>query len=84
MTLLGLLSGVCTTISFLPQVVRTFRTSSAGDISWGWLLLFAGGVSGWLIYGILRSDLPITATNTGTLTLVLALALLKATRAARA
>jgi MtN3 and saliva related transmembrane protein len=84
MTLLGLLSGVCTTISFLPQVVRTFRTSSADDISWGWLLLFAGGVGGWLTYGILRGDLPITATNTGTLALVLALGALKATSAARA
>jgi MtN3 and saliva related transmembrane protein len=84
MTLLGLLSGVCTTISFLPQVVRTFRTASAGDISWGWLLLFAAGVTGWLTYGILRGDLPITVTNTGTLTLVLALVVLKGTSAARA
>jgi MtN3 and saliva related transmembrane protein len=78
MTLLGLLAGTCTTASFLPQVVRTFRTGSATDMSWGWLALFVTGVAGWLAYGVAKSDLAITLTNAITLALVLALVGLKA------
>lgn len=78
MTVLGLLAGACTTFSFLPQVVRTFRTASASDISWGWLVLFGSGVVGWLAYGLLTHDLAIIAANAITLVLVTTLAALKA------
>ena len=78
MTVLGLLAGACTTASFLPQVVRTFRTGSATDISWGWLALFCTGVGGWLAYGLIKSDVAIALTNAITLALVLALVVLKA------
>jgi MtN3 and saliva related transmembrane protein len=81
MTLLGLLAGACTTVSFLPQVMRTFRTRSASDISWGWLCLFATGVSGWLAYGLLRNDVAIIVANATTLFLVTTLAALKAAAA---
>lgn len=83
MTLLGLLAGACTTISFLPQVVRTLRTASAADISWAWLLLFGGGVAAWLAYGLLTRDLAITLTNAVTFLLVAALCVLKAERRPR-
>ena len=78
MTILGLLAGAFTTASFLPQVVRTFRTESAADISWGWLLLFGGGVAGWLAYGLIKPDLAVAVTNAVTLLLVAALVALKA------
>jgi MtN3 and saliva related transmembrane protein len=78
MTVLGLIAGACTTASFLPQVVRTFRTGSATDISWGWLALFSSGVAGWLAYGLVKSDLAITVTNAITLALLIALVVLKA------
>lgn len=78
MTLLGLLAGACTTVSFLPQVVRTFRTGSAKDISWGWLSLFGAGVGGWLAYGLVGRDVAIIVANATTLALVIALAILKA------
>ncbi|MBS1881970.1 MAG: hypothetical protein JSS97_03315, partial [Actinobacteria bacterium] len=59
MTLLGLFAGACTTISFLPQVVRTLRTRHAADLSLTWLLIFALGVGSWCIYGVLKSDITI-------------------------
>jgi MtN3 and saliva related transmembrane protein len=77
MTVLGLLAGALTTLSFLPQVVRTFRTGSAGDLSWGWLLLFGTGVAAWLTYGAMTADLAITVTNAVTFTLISALSALK-------
>jgi MtN3 and saliva related transmembrane protein len=78
MTILGLLAGALTTASFLPQVVRTFRTESATDISWGWLLLFGTGVAGWLMYGLIKPDVAVALTNAVTLLLVAALVALKA------
>lgn len=78
MTVLGLLAGALTTLSFLPQVVRTIRTRSARDLSWMWLGMMAAGISAWCVYGLLRTDLPIIIANIITLTLVGTLAALKA------
>jgi MtN3 and saliva related transmembrane protein len=77
LTTLGLISGTFTTLSFLPQVLRTLRTRSAADFSFGWLSLFGAGVSGWLAYGLLSADLAISLSNALTLALVLVLVGLK-------
>lgn len=77
MTTLGLISGLFTTLSFLPQVLRTVRTNSAADFSLGWLALFGAGVCGWCAYGLLTADLAISLTNALTLVLVLFLTGLK-------
>jgi MtN3 and saliva related transmembrane protein len=48
MTILGLIAGTCTTLSFLPQVIRTLRTRHARDLSAAWLLIFGlGPRCGW-------------------------------------
>lgn len=77
MTTLGLVSGLFTTLSFLPQVLRTVRTGSAADLSLGWLALFGVGVFGWCVYGVLSADIAISLTNAVTLGLVLLLTGLK-------
>ncbi len=79
MTALGLLAGVCTTLSFLPQVVRTLRTRHARDLSAAWLLIFGFGTFTWLVYGVLRGDVPVAAANGVTLVLVLTLIVAKYT-----
>ncbi len=73
MTVLGLLAGTCTTLSFLPQVIRTLRSRHARDLSAAWLLIFGLGTALWLAYGILRSDLAVALANGVTAILVLAL-----------
>jgi MtN3 and saliva related transmembrane protein len=77
MTILGLLAGALTTLSFLPQVIRTLRTRHAGDLSAAWLLIFGTGVASWCFYGILRSDVAIIITNATTFALVMALVVAK-------
>jgi MtN3 and saliva related transmembrane protein len=72
--LLGLAAGSLTTASFLPQVIKTWKTRSAKDLSLGMFLLFCLGVSLWLIYGIVVKDIPVIAANL--LTLMLASTLL--------
>ena len=68
-TVLGLLAGALTTISFLPQVIKTWTSRSAKDISLGMFLTFCSGVVLWIIYGIAVRDLPVIATNLATLIL---------------
>lgn len=67
--ILGLAAGMCTTISFLPQVIKTWKTRSAKDLSLGMFLLFCVGVVLWLVYGIMVMDIPVIAANFVTLLL---------------
>lgn len=67
LTLLGLIAATCTTLAFLPQVVKTYRTRSTKDISLGMFLVLVIGIILWLIYGVLISDLPLVAANVVTL-----------------
>jgi MtN3 and saliva related transmembrane protein len=72
--LLGLLAGSLTTAAFLPQVVKTWKSRSAKDLSLGMFSLFCLGVAMWLVYGFAVNDVPVIAANL--LTLLLALTLL--------
>ena len=79
MTILGLIAGTCTTLSFLPQVIRTLKTRHARDLSAAWLWLFGVGTALWLTYGILTSDIAVAAANGVTFGLVMALIVAKYT-----
>ncbi len=68
-TLIGLIAASLTTIAFLPQVIKTWRTKSAKDLSLGMFATFTTGVLLWLIYGLLVNDLPIILANIFTLSL---------------
>ena len=72
--ILGLSAGACTTIAFLPQVIKTWKSRSAKDLSLGMFSLFCFGVLQWLIYGIFQKDVPVIAANL--ITLILAATLL--------
>ena len=72
--LLGLLAGSLTTAAFLPQVVKTWKSRSAKDLSLGMFSIFCLGVSMWLVYGFPVNDIPVIAANM--LTLLLASTLL--------
>ena len=74
---IGSLAAVLTTLSFLPQVVKTWRTRSAADFSWIWLAAFAAGLLLWLIYGVAIGSLPLLGANGLSLALVLTIAFVK-------
>jgi MtN3 and saliva related transmembrane protein len=67
--LLGLAAGSFTTAAFLPQVIKTWKSRSAKDLSLGMFSLFCLGVLLWLIYGIVVQDVPVIAANLVTLML---------------
>jgi MtN3 and saliva related transmembrane protein len=62
-TLLGMAAGTLTTISFLPQVIKTWKTRSTKDISSGMFSLFCAGIFLWILYGFSISSLPVIVTN---------------------
>lgn len=68
-TVLGLVAAALTTFSFLPQVIKTWKSKSADDLSLGTFGMFCAGVACWLVYGILIEDLPVIAANAVTLVL---------------
>lgn len=75
--ILGLLAGSCTTVAFLPQVIKTWRSRSAKDLSLGMFTLFCTGVLLWLIYGIQMNDVPVISANLVTLILASTLLVFK-------
>jgi MtN3 and saliva related transmembrane protein len=77
-TLLGFLAGTLTTLSFVPQVHKAWRSKRCDDLSWGMLLAFGAGVLLWLIYGLLLSAPPIIVANAVTLVLIATLLWMKA------
>jgi MtN3 and saliva related transmembrane protein len=61
--LFGYLAGILTTVAFVPQVLKTWRTRSAEDLSMGMLVTFTIGVSCWLAYGLALRSAPMILAN---------------------
>ncbi len=74
---LGLFGGICTASSMLPQLIKTLKEKKAEDISKRMLILLLTGVATWIVYGILRDDLPIILTNSFSLLLNIAMLILR-------
>ncbi len=75
--LIGYAAGTLTTLSFVPQVVRSYRTRSVKDISSAMLIAFVSGVTLWLLYGIATQSNPIIIANAVTLGLTIPLLVMK-------
>jgi MtN3 and saliva related transmembrane protein len=73
-TIIGFAAAFLTTASFLPQVVRTWRTRAARDLSLPMFLMLSTGLALWLLYGILLGRWPLILANgaglTGALTIL--------------
>lgn len=65
--ILGMTAGTISSITFLPQVIKTWQTKSARDISLWMFLLVTLSVILWLIYGIFKMSIPIIYTNSAVL-----------------
>jgi MtN3 and saliva related transmembrane protein len=74
---LGYVAGIITVASFLPQVVRAWRTRQTRDLSFAMFALLILSGSLWVVYGIVNADWPVIATNSGMVALNGALALAK-------
>jgi MtN3 and saliva related transmembrane protein len=75
--LIGSAAACCTTISFLPQLIRVWKLKSAHEISLTMFSIFSAGVFLWLVYGIFIRSFPVILANAVTLALSLAILALK-------
>lgn len=60
---LGFIAATLTTVAFLPQLLKTWQTKSAGDVSFLMLSTFSIGVFLWLFYGIFIQSWPVIVAN---------------------
>lgn len=65
--LVGSVAAILTTMAFVPQAVKTWRSRSTKDISLVMFLMFCAGVALWLVYGILIEAWPVIIANVLTL-----------------
>jgi MtN3 and saliva related transmembrane protein len=61
--IIGIVAGVFTSVSLLPQLIKIIKEKKAKAISYGMLIVLLIGLGCWIWYGALREDLPIIVTN---------------------
>ena len=77
--LFGFSAAVLTTIAFLPQLYKTWKTKSADDVSLIMLILFLSGLICWIIYGSKIHSTPIVVANVLTFIFNFSILILKIT-----
>jgi MtN3 and saliva related transmembrane protein len=75
--LIGTIAAVLTTMAFLPQAWRSWRTRNLSGVSLAMYSLFTLGVFLWLVYGILLGQWPIIVANAITFVLSCSILFLK-------
>ena len=66
---LGFLAAVCTTIAFIPQVVKVYKSKHTKDISLGMFSLLNLGIVLWICYGLMINSYPVVIANAITIIL---------------
>lgn len=74
---IGTVASALAIVSLVPQVLRTWRTRSAVDLSASWLSIAAVSMVLWIAYGTLLSAWAIVVANATTLFLVMLLIVMK-------
>jgi MtN3 and saliva related transmembrane protein len=69
----GYAGGFVSAITFLPQVIKIWKTKSVKDLSSLTLFFLFLNVSLWLAYGILVNARPIMVTNGIVLSMIIAM-----------
>lgn len=77
LTVIGLVAGLITTLGFVPQAVKGYRTGRMEDVSLTMPMVLMLGMGLWLVYGLFLGDLPIILWNAVSIALNAALVFLK-------
>ena len=75
--ILGYSAGAITSLTFLPQVIKTWKSKSAKDVSMGMFLIAALNEVMWIVYGVLLNNWVIILTNSVVLSMSLVMIFLK-------
>ena len=74
---LGLVGAFLSSVTFVPQVYRAWKTKSVGDLSIWMILILLANVSTWLVYGLVKKDIAIIIANAIILSLSLLMLVFK-------
>jgi MtN3 and saliva related transmembrane protein len=69
--ILGIIAGCLSSLTFIPQVVQTWKTKTAKDISLSTFVIAATSCLLWLIYGLVVNLFSVIFTNAIVLSLTL-------------
>ena len=61
--IIGTVAGILVLSSFIPQLIKAYKTKKMSDVSIHLMILIASGMFLWVIYGFIRSDQVIIGTN---------------------
>lgn len=75
--IIGILAGILTSSSMIPQVVKTIKEKKAQEVSLTMLVVLMLGVATWVVYGIIRDDMPIIVTNSFSLLINITMIILR-------
>lgn len=62
-TVIGTIAGILTSISMLPQLLKVLKEKDVENLSWEMIAVLLTGVSLWVVYGIMKEELPIILSN---------------------
>ena len=74
---MGALAATCTTLSFVPQAVKTIRTRDTSGISLWMYLIFTFGIACWFGYGFFLNSWPMIISNAVTFVLAVTILAMK-------
>jgi MtN3 and saliva related transmembrane protein len=60
---IGFTAGATTTLAFLPQVLKVWKSRSVQDISLGMYLVITVGLALWVWYGFRTGSMPVVVGN---------------------
>ena len=60
---MGYIAATCTTLSFVPQAVKTIRTRDTSGISLSMYVVFTVGIGFWFGYGVFLQSWPMIVSN---------------------
>jgi MtN3 and saliva related transmembrane protein len=60
---IGIIAGALSCTTFLPQVIKTWKSKSTKDVSLTMFLIASAGTTLWLVYGIMIKSISIIGTN---------------------
>ncbi|HET9231952.1 MAG TPA: SemiSWEET transporter [Vitreimonas sp.] len=74
---IGVIAGVCSMTSFIPQIVKILRERSAAAVSLHMYAVTIVGFICWTTFGVLTNSWPITLANAVCLALVTTILVLR-------
>lgn len=78
--LIGTVAGICSTSSFVPQVLKAWREGDTAAISKRMYVITVTAFSLWIVYGIMIKSMPIIVFNVASLILSTTILILKVRR----